>query len=248
MPNRPQAHLSQEITGVIVSALTRTQQSMTIPFMKRLTYIIAICFLIPACTEGGGSVNADLTKYPKDTDVTASTCSALGRSYDVPPSESATDKCCSGTQPAPYSTRQDASTGYRHFTCVKSDECNKEGSDAEYDDFIRCCTGLVIKDGKCVKESECEFDGEDGVFISAPLAQNECIKFPDCTVSGEIDKFKCEHCCEGSKYTTQNITGTPPERCLAPDENLSAQEKKYWTEPMIVTKLDIMKRKEACSD
>lgn len=212
--------------------------------MNRLILTVGMLVFILSCNQAN-NITGNSEKYPKDPNITAANCLGAGKSYDVPPGQAITDKCCDGFAPVSFSMSQDGSTGYSHFTCIYANRCTAEDQKAEYNAFIACCADLIIMDDKCVKKEKCSAEKEQ-ILISGPLDQKECIDFPDCVKSGPISGT-CEYCCPGSKYIIQMITGTRPQKCLGPDENPTEEETKYgWTEPEIITQEAFDEFKASC--
>ncbi len=217
--------------------------------MKKTLFVLAVFALISACS--GSSVVGDdangVGEYPKDPNTTKANCLRAGEENHIPPADTPTDKCCSGLKPATFFTPQSASTGYRHYLCVHADKCTPDGAEVEHDKFVPCCDGLIIMQGKCVSLSACSGD-EGRILVAAPLDQKECVASPDCVRSGEIDRSVCQYCCVGSKYTIRMMTGRPPEKCLAPDESISADESGFgWSEPEVVTQEEYDAFKAKCA-
>lgn len=213
--------------------------------MKNLILIVELLIFIASCNTPN-DVNSNLGKYPKDHNITAANCFGAGETCDFPPSEEITDKCCEGLAPAPFSSSQDGSTGYHHYRCIYADRCTAENQDVEYSNYIPCCSGLIIMNEKCVVKAKCSAE-KDQILVSAPLSQKKCIDFPACVKSGAINRSICEYCCPGSKFTTQIITGIPPEKCLGPDENLTQEESSHsWISPIVITQGDFDNFKTDC--
>ena len=214
--------------------------------MKKMVFLLIVCFLFAACTKSSPADDKSV-EYPKDPNITKSTCVSASESYGVPPAEDITDKCCEGF--VAIFTGSDASSGYSSLICIYEDKCTDKNDKAEYEKGIQCCDNLVIMNDYCVEEDACDPDN-DMILVSAPLSQKKCIAFPDCVKSGSINTRICEYCCVGSKYTTQMITGNDqPRYCLGPDEEPTEDMKKYgWSEPEVVTQEDFDKRKENCFD
>lgn len=211
--------------------------------MKIIIALISSCILF-----GCSNKNELADNIKKDPNITKGNCVALGSSYDVPPAGEVLDKCCSGYSPSSFSTSLDGSTGYRHFKCVRADTCYKEGETVEPGSYIKCCSGLVVKNDKCINKTDCMFGSEKGILItSSDDLYKLCVKLPDCTKSGEINQLdKCQYCCPGSKMSIDDIIPLPHFKCFAEGEELSAEDKKKYEILQVITQEDVDEFIKSC--